>query len=755
MASEDCDPTWNDPARSVLFYVLPLSLVAACLHVGWLGPTRDLWVPLLWGFVVPAWNTRRRAGRPWAFKDYMNRDYYPPTIALMHVAVWSLWVNAAPDPSAAALGFGASMLVYDALLIRYRLLCVYAVDVEVHRKGVVATLLRYGLAWWAFVGAGFAVCHAYGTDSAASVLLYAAAMILPAQAVISVWQRHRARPERLTGIRRVAVIGAGWNGIYATKWLAECGLEVTCFDDRDDVGGVWNYRSEAAGGVFVSTRTTSSKHFLHASDFPFDPSVPDFPEHAHVLDFLRRYIDRFDLHEHFRPETLVVSARRRQDGWRLLVQCRAEPPTEAVFDALVVCSGPQEAPRFSVASHPLYARFEGRIGHAAGYKDASNVAAGERLLVVGAGESAADIVSESVAAGAEVHWSAHRGQWFADRNVGPYAADHFTAIGIRSLAGRIGNVEYLIRRFVIAKFINVAWGRGGHGIPQWAPAAPYLHQFLNKSRDGILDVYRGKVIPHRGLAGIDGRAVSFEHEGDPVSFDRIILATGYQPCWPFIAEPPEVLYHKVFDPSDPTLAFVGFARPVLGSIPSLGEMQSRWVAHVLSGRATLPCRRHREVALFHDRADHDKRFIDSSRLCVLVDQEVYATQLAACFGAEVRWLKLALRQPRAFWATLWSPWIACKYQLNDPDPVKRAAAAESIRRELPDRAHPIFLLAGLIVVVSAALALGLALALWYWPLEAVAAGAAALILVAQTLFRLGESPSTREWRRGVGVTEWA
>ncbi len=743
MESENCDPTWNHPARSVLIYALPLSLAAACLHWGWFGLTRDFWVPLLWGFVVPAWNTRRRAGKPWAFKDYMNRDCYPPTIALMHAAVWCSWVNLAPNLISAALGFGVSMLLYDALMIRYRLLCVYAVGVEAHEQGTLSVLFRYGIAWWAYVGGGFAACHALGSDTAGSVLLMSAAMILPAQVLISLWQRLRSPSQRLSGIRRVAVIGAGWNGIYATKWLAECGLEVTCFDRRSDIGGVWNYRRDAVGGVFEQTRATSSKHFLHACDFPFDPSVPDFPDHVHVLDYLRGYVSRFGLLRRFRLDTEVLSAQRCADGWHLRTRPRGESPREAVFDALVVCSGPQGKPRLEVDSHPIYAQYQGKVVHAEAYKEASDIAKGERVLIVGAGESAADIVAECVAAGAEVHWSTHRGQWFADRNIGPHAADHFTAIGIRALFGRFVNVEYLIRRFIIANFINIAWGCGGHGIRRWAPAAPYLHQFLNKSRDGILDVYRGKVTPHGQPTMIAGKAVSFDDADKPLIFDRVVLATGYRPSWPFLDDPPKVLYQKVFDPADLTMAFVGFARPVLGSIPSLGEMQARWVAHVYSGKVALPARDRRDVALFHDRADQQKRFSDSSLLGVLVDQEVYATQLASYVGAEVRWLKLLVRQPRAFWATLFSPWIAFKYRLNDPDPAQRAAAAENIQRELPDRSHPVYLLAGLIAVVGVLLVLGIGAAFWFLPPAAVAAAIAALTLAAAALFRLSEPPATR------------
>lgn len=45
--------------------------------------------------------------------------------------------------------------------------------------------------------------------------------------------------QRLTGIRSVAVIGAGISGILATKYLVQEGLEVTVFERNEQAGGIW------------------------------------------------------------------------------------------------------------------------------------------------------------------------------------------------------------------------------------------------------------------------------------------------------------------------------------------------------------------------------------------------------------------------------------------------------------------------------------------------------------------------------------
>lgn len=38
----------------------------------------------------------------------------------------------------------------------------------------------------------------------------------------------------------IAVIGAGLSGLVATKELAEAGLDVTCFEKSQEIGGVFS-----------------------------------------------------------------------------------------------------------------------------------------------------------------------------------------------------------------------------------------------------------------------------------------------------------------------------------------------------------------------------------------------------------------------------------------------------------------------------------------------------------------------------------
>src|SRR3989338_4912949 len=112
---------------------------------------------------------------------------------------------------------------------------------------------------------------------------------------------------------KVAVVGGGWNGLYALKWLKnEKWADVTLFEKDYDIGGVWLYRPNRPGGVFENTHTTASKAYLHASDFPMPDSTAHFPHHKEVLAYLHSYCTNFKLWDNIKLNTSVLSIRKNE-----------------------------------------------------------------------------------------------------------------------------------------------------------------------------------------------------------------------------------------------------------------------------------------------------------------------------------------------------------------------------------------------------------------------------------------------------------
>jgi len=102
-------------------------------------------------------------------------------------------------------------------------------------------------------------------------------------------------------------------------------------------------------------------------------------------------------------------------------------------------------------------------------------------------------------------------------------------------------------------------------------------------------VESGHVIPKRDIASCQGSSVRFT-DGTSADVDAIVTCSGYRAAFPFLDESvkagtdPRNWFKYIFYNQDPSLAFVGFARPIFGSIPGLAEMQSRCVAKVFSER---------------------------------------------------------------------------------------------------------------------------------------------------------------------------
>lgn len=66
-------------------------------------------------------------------------------------------------------------------------------------------------------------------------------------------------------VRRVAVVGAGVSGLAAIKCCLEEGLEPTCFEQSEDVGGLWRY-TVSGFGCLVSELAGETSTRLLCSD---------------------------------------------------------------------------------------------------------------------------------------------------------------------------------------------------------------------------------------------------------------------------------------------------------------------------------------------------------------------------------------------------------------------------------------------------------------------------------------------------------
>ncbi|XP_063128092.1 dimethylaniline monooxygenase [N-oxide-forming] 2 isoform X2 [Rattus norvegicus] len=201
-------------------------------------------------------------------------------------------------------------------------------------------------------------------------------------------------------VKKVAVIGAGVSGLISLKCCVDEGLEPTCFERTEDIGGLWRFKENVEDGrasIYHSVITNTSKEMSCFSDFPMPEDFPNFLHNSKLLEYFRIFAKKFDLLKYIQFQTTVISVKKRPDfassgQWDVYVQSNGKEQ-RAVFDAVMVCSGHHIQPHLPLKSFPGIERFQGQYFHSRQYKHPVGYE-GKRILVVGIGNSAADIASE-------------------------------------------------------------------------------------------------------------------------------------------------------------------------------------------------------------------------------------------------------------------------------------------------------------------------------------------------------------------------
>ena len=119
--------------------------------------------------------------------------------------------------------------------------------------------------------------------------------------------------------QKICVIGAGPSGITAAKHLLEEGMDVTVYDQQQDVGGNWLFSDEPGhSSVFDTTHIISSKALSEYDDFPMPADYPDYPSHRQLATYFQSYARHFSVYPVIQFQTRVLHCNKTEDGrWRV------------------------------------------------------------------------------------------------------------------------------------------------------------------------------------------------------------------------------------------------------------------------------------------------------------------------------------------------------------------------------------------------------------------------------------------------------
>ena len=395
---------------------------------------------------------------------------------------------------------------------------------------------------------------------------------------------------------KVIIIGSGQSGLVACKTFIEEGYDVRVLEKTSN------------NGLFYSIpekdyfRWSSSRYISGFSDFP----IPDqgtawltLRQYQHYLESYKQY---FGLEKYIDYNCNVIQATPNKSGWKVTYENNNEYMVD-YCDKLIISTGLNSVPKY-----PDLGSFKGLVLHTHDvYKmnkqQWQDTFRKKRVLVIGGGESAFDIGRVAVEYSEKVYYcSKNYIEWFPDAGRTTEENKEFedcyrtTDLGWKNIATPTDtHLNYI--EYSLPTPVSGFWHNFGREIFVRVLGRPvrcsHNHKELcdlTETPENLFSKYVVKRTPfmcdiHMGKVNLIKYPTQFHtnfviSEGKKYKVDIIICATGYKKEFPFLKEKyyKTPLIKKIIPEKYPNIAFIGFARPTMGSINNIAEMQSWWTA---------------------------------------------------------------------------------------------------------------------------------------------------------------------------------
>lgn len=286
----------------------------------------------------------------------------------------------------------------------------------------------------------------------------------------------------------VAVIGGGQSGLAAAYALRERGLKPVVLEASGKPAGSWPH-------YYDSLTLFSPARYSSLPGMPFGGDPERYPHRDEVVAYLLRYADRLDAE--IRTGRRVTGVHARPGGFLLSL----EDGSELLADGVVAATGGFGRPHRP--DLPGLGSFTGRVLHVTDYRTPEPFA-DQRVVVVGAGNSAVQVAAELAGRARVTLASRAPVTWFRQR----------------PLAGR--DLHFWLR---ITGLDIAPLGRF-HRSPATMPVID----------DGRYRAALAAGAPDRRpmFTALDGSRITWQ-DGTVEHMDTVLLATGYKPDLGYLA----------------------------------------------------------------------------------------------------------------------------------------------------------------------------------------------------------------------------
>ncbi|MFB7262874.1 flavin-containing monooxygenase [Streptomyces nojiriensis] len=371
-----------------------------------------------------------------------------------------------------------------------------------------------------------------------------------------------AAPDMTTQPRPVYVIGAGPGGLAAAAALRARGVRAVVVEKSDAVGASWRQHYDR-----LRLHTTRRLSALPGLAMP--RRFGRWVTRDNVVRYLERYAEFHELElvtgvEVTRIEPATPGPEGEgagEGGWTL----HASGGRELAAEAVVIATGYNHTP--ALPDWPGRDTYEGRLLHAREYRNPQPYA-GQDVLVVGVGNTGAEIAVDLVEGGAaRVRLAVRTAPHIMRRSTAGWPAQR-SGILVRRLPVRlVDRVGRLVARASVPDL-------SAYGLPR--PATGLYSRVRQGSipvQDvGLIDAVRSrKVEPVAAVEAFDGAEVVLA-DGSRIAPDAVIAATGYRRALEGLVGHLGVLdergrprTHGARTPEQaPGLYFTGFSNPISG-----------------------------------------------------------------------------------------------------------------------------------------------------------------------------------------------
>lgn len=414
----------------------------------------------------------------------------------------------------------------------------------------------------------------------------------------------------------VCIIGAGPGGLSAARALKAQGLDYDQFERHGDLGGLWD-TTNPGSPIYESTHFISSRDLSAFIGHPMPRDYPDYPSHRQILAYLRSFAEAFGLRDKIQFNTGVLRIQKDSASrWAVDLADGTRRLYSAVICATGVCWDPS-MPTFK-------GQFDGEVRHSISFKHGDEFR-GRRVLVVGAGNSGADIACDAATHAQRAFISLRRGYHFIPKHLMGMPADQIAETGPHLPMWLARPIFGGLLRFVNGDLTRLGLPKPDHKLFE-------SHPLLNSQL--LHHLQHGNIAAKPDIDRLEGRDVVFK-DGSREEIDLVLCATGYKWSCPYATQYFEwtdgrpQMFLSMFNRTHRNLFGIGYLE-TNSSAYKLFDTQAHMIASYLKAQRVAPESAQRfEEIIRTDEPDLSGgiQFVKSQRHAVYIEAHTFKAYL--------------------------------------------------------------------------------------------------------------------------------